>query len=361
MPPESAHADNPDCLHPVMWRAGTLELIDQRRLPRELRINRYDTVDGVIDAIAAMVVRGAPAIGIAAAYGVVLAAREAYAAYGDDWRAKMDNRLAPLRGIRPTAVNLQWAVNRMALTFEGIDGNPVPPLLAKARAIHDEDVAANQRMGELGAALIDGACEVVTHCNAGALATGGYGTALGVIRHAHGDGKITRVFTGETRPLLQGARLTCWELQRDHIPVTSLIDSAVCHLMSRGGVRWLIVGADRIAANGDVCNKIGTLAHALCARHHGVKVMVVAPTSSIDPETATGGDVPIEMRAEDEVLNVAGTRIVTEGVGAWTPAFDVTPAALVDYLVTEKGVIQNPGARAIKTVLVQTGALSVKE
>ena len=341
----------PDILCPVTWRAAGVELIDQRCLPHELRINRYDSVDGVITAIATMEVRGAPAIGITAAYGVVLAAREAYVSSGDDWRVATYEHLSTLRKVRPTAVNLQWAIDRMVATFDGIDGDPFAPLLVEAHTLHEEDIAANRRLSILGGDLITETCAVVTHCNAGALATGGYGTALGVIRYAYDKGKITRVFAGETRPLLQGARLTCWELKRNHIPATTLIDSAVCHLMSQGKVGWLIVGADRIAGNGDVCNKIGTLPHVLCAHHYGVKVMVVAPSSSVDIKTASGVDIPIETRAENEVLSFNETRIAAEHVDAWNPAFDVTPAALVDYLVTEKGVLQTPDNRSISKLL----------
>ena len=222
------------------------------------------------------------------------------------------------------------------------DADPEPVLLEAARTIHAEDVAANRRMGELGAALIESRCEVLTHCNAGALATAGYGTALGVVRAAHAAGRIAHVYAGETRPWLQGARLTAYELVEAGIPVTLIADSAASWAMRQGRVRWVIVGADRIAANGDVANKIGTYSLAVCARHHGVRFMVVAPTSTIDPRAASGDDIPIESRRSDELLWHAGRRVAPDGAGAWNPVFDVTPAALVDALVTERGVVEAP-------------------
>ena len=217
-------------------------------------------------------------------------------------------------------------------------------LLAEAHQIHAEDIAANRRMGELGAALIDRRGAVLTHCNTGSLATGGFGTALGVIRSAFAAGLVTQVYADETRPWLQGARLTAWELVQDRIPVTLLVDGAGAHLMRQGEVRWVIVGADRIAANGDTANKIGTYAAAVVARYHGVRFMVVAPTSTIDMSISDGGQIPIEARAADEVLTLAGRRIAAQGAAAWNPAFDVTPAGLIDAIVTERGVVLAPDA-----------------
>ena len=345
-----------DILCPVEWASAGVDLpqgvalIDQRILPHEFQVNHYVDVGKLSEAITDMVVRGAPAIGITAAYGVVLAARQAYAQSGDIWRETIEEDLALLMVSRPTAVNLQWAIDRMRSLFASIEGDPEPVLLAEAMSIHDEDIAANIHMGELGAGLIKDECQVLTHCNAGALATGGYGTALGVIRTAHKQGKIASVYASETRPWLQGARLTAWELQQDNIPTTLLTDSAACHLYSQGNIKWVIVGADRIAANGDVCNKIGTYTHAVTARHHDVRVMVVAPTSTFDLNARSGQEIPIEQRAEEEILNYSGVKIAPENVSAWNPAFDATPANLIDYIVTERGVIEAPNSHKIKSL-----------
>ena len=339
-----------DMLCPVEWVSKGVNLIDQRTLPHELNVNHYTDVRTLSEAITSMVVRGAPAIGITAAYGVVLAAREAFLLSRETWRELIEDNLTLLMRSRPTAVNLQWAIERMKGLFESIEGDPEPVLLAEAISIHDEDIEANILMSELGAEIIGDDCQVLTHCNAGGLATGGYGTALGVIRTAHKQGKISSVYVCETRPWLQGARLTTWELLQDNIPTTLLADSAACHLYSQGGVKWVIVGADRIAANGDVCNKIGTCTHAVTARHHGVGVIVVAPTSTIDLNTGSGKEIPIEQRSKEEVLNFSGVKITAENVSAWNPAFDVTPADLIDYIVTEKGVIESPDFNKIKSL-----------
>jgi methylthioribose-1-phosphate isomerase len=224
-------------------------------------------------------------------------------------------------------------------------------LLAEARAIHAEDVAANRRMGELGAELLGARCGVLTHCNTGSLATGGYGTALGVVRSAFARGQLAEVYADETRPWLQGARLTAWELVRDGIPVTLLADSAAAQLMRAGRVQWVIVGSDRIAANGDVANKIGTYGLAVAARHHGVRFMVVAPTSTVDMSIVDGGAIPIETRPEEEVLNVGGQRVAAPGARAWNPVFDVTPATLVDAIVTERGVVLRPDRRQMAAMM----------
>ena len=328
----------------IVWRDGGLELLDQRELPLTSARRRCTECAEVADAIREMVVRGAPAIGVAAAYAVVLAARQRFAESRAAWRERIDADLGRLAASRPTAVNLAWALDRMRDAMDAVagDADPEPVLLEAARAIHAEDVAANRRMGELGAALIESRCEVLTHCNAGALATAGYGTALGVVRAAHAAGRIAHVYAGETRPWLQGARLTAYELVEAGIPVTLIADSAASWAMRQGRVRWVIVGADRIAANGDVANKIGTYSLAVSARHHGVRFMVVAPTSTIDPHAAGGDDIPIESRRSDELLSHAGRRVAPDGAGAWNPVFDVTPAALVDALVTERGVVEAP-------------------
>jgi len=329
----------------VVWHEDSLYLLDQRILPQETLFIHCETMVDARDAIRAMVVRGAPAIGVTAAYAVVLAAREAWATAGDDWQMSMQSKLEMLAQARPTAINLNWAIGQMRGIMAQLgQGDPAPALLAAARQIHQQDIAANRRMGDYAAALIESPTSVITHCNAGALATGGYGTALGVIRSAHAQGKIERVYADETRPWLQGARLTAWELQRDDIPVTLLVDGAAAARMAEGGIDWVIVGSDRIAGNGDVANKIGTYSLAVAAKFHGIRFMVAAPTSTIDMSLASGAEIPIETRAADEVLSCAGQRVAAAGVDAWNRVFDVTPAALVDAIVTEKGVILSPNA-----------------
>lgn len=341
----------PDTVRAVDWRDDHLALLDQRELPgREVYLD-LRTPESVAEAIRSMVVRGAPAIGIAAAYGVVLAARRAWAAQGTGWRDAVVADLATLGQARPTAVNLRWALERMRLLFDALPGDPVPALLTEARRIQAEDIDANRRMGELGAQLLEPGSGVITHCNTGSLATGGYGTALGVIRSGWQAGLIRQVYADETRPWLQGARLTAWELVRDGIPVTLIADGAAAHVMSRGGIGWIIVGSDRIAANGDVANKIGTYGLAIAARHHGVKCMVVAPTSTVDMSIPDGRSIPIEQRSPDEVLGVAGQRIAAEGAGAENPAFDITPAELVDAIVTERGVVLNPDRNRMRELM----------
>ncbi len=335
----------------IVWHDDALYLLDQRLLPRQERFVRCDDAAGTAEAIRAMVVRGAPAIGITAAYGVALAARRRYAADPADWRQHLEEDLQHLAAARPTAVNLFWAIAHCRTLLDGVDGDPFLPLLAEARRMHQQDREMNRRMGALGAALIEPGAAVITHCNAGGLATGGYGTALGVIRAAHEQGRITRVYADETRPWLQGARLTAWELVREGIPVQLMGEGAAAARMAAGGIGWVIVGSDRIAANGDVANKIGTYSLAVAARHHGVKFMVAAPTSTIDPDMPDGSRIPIETRAEDEVLCCAGQPVAAEGAGAWNPVFDVTPAELVDAIVTEKGVIHAPDREKIATLL----------
>ncbi|MBA8883874.1 S-methyl-5-thioribose-1-phosphate isomerase [Dokdonella fugitiva] len=334
--PERSH----DTIRAVLWRGDHLRLLDQRLLPREETYVDCRTSDEVAQAIRDLVVRGAPAIGIAAAWGVVLAARQD--------RAGLAAALARLRAARPTAVNLMWALDRMQrVAARGADADA---LAAEAQAIQDEDLAANRRMGELGAALIAPGSGVLTHCNTGSLATAGFGTALGVIRAGVSAERIARVFAGETRPWLQGARLTVWELLRDAIPATLVADAAAAHLMSTGQVQWVVVGADRIAANGDTANKIGTYQLAIAARHHGVKFMVVAPSSTVDMATASGRDIEIELRSPDELFGYAGQRTVVEGASAWNPVFDVTPAALIDAIVTERGVVERPDTARMAAV-----------
>jgi methylthioribose-1-phosphate isomerase len=343
--------DNHDRVRAVHWSGTALELLDQRRLPgEEVWLSPADMA-GVADAIRDMVVRGAPAIGITAAYAAVIAARQRYQADPRTWREPLKADLESLRRARPTAVNLGWALDLVGECLATVRGDPEPALLALARDIHERDIAANRRMGELGAALIGGGSGVLTHCNTGSLATGGYGTALGVIRSAWAGGKLRAVFADETRPWLQGARLTAWELVRDGIPVSLVVEGAAAHLMKSGQVQWLIVGSDRIAANGDVANKIGTCTAAVVARYYGVKVMVVAPASTVDMQTARGAEIPIESRPESEVLELAGQRVAAAGAGAWNPAFDITPAELVDAIVTERGVVERPDAAKMAAMM----------
>ncbi len=331
---------------PLYWADDALQLLDQRLLPGEERWLRIDSAEGVVRAIADMQVRGAPAIGLAAAYGLALAVREARAT-GGQWREQVAAVAARLRAARPTAVNLMWAVDRLMALLPGLDDDPAAAVLAEALAMHEADVAANLAMATHGAALLAPGSGVITHCNAGALATGGHGTALGVIRTAHAEGRLARVWADETRPWLQGARLTAWELLRDGIAVDLLADGAAAWRMHQGGVDWVIVGADRVAANGDVANKIGTYALALAARAHGVRVMVAAPLSTVDLETPGGADITIEERDPVELLALAGTPVAAAGAGAWNPVFDVTPAALVDCFVCERGVVHRPDTAGI--------------
>jgi len=316
--------------------------MDQRLLPETNTFLKLNTAAETADAIKDMVVRGAPAIGITAAYGVVLAARARYADNASTWKQAIEDDLTLLADARPTAVNLVWAIKHMRECIMTIEGGPEQPLLEEARRIHEQDIEANYRMGELAASLIDQHSNVLTHCNAGSLATGGYGTALGAVRSACAQNKIDHVYADETRPWLQGARLTAWELLQDGIDVTLITEGAAASLMHQDKVQWVIVGSDRIAANGDVANKIGTYSLAVNARYHGVKLMVVAPTSTVDMNCPSGDLIPIESRSTDELMSVDGHRIAAHGANAWNPVFDVTPAALVDAIVTEKGIVLGP-------------------
>jgi methylthioribose-1-phosphate isomerase len=331
--------DRYDRIRAVQWQGDHLRLLDQRRLPQEERWIDCTNATQVTQAIKDLAVRGAPAIGIAAAWGVVLAAKQG---------EPLDAALVMLRAARPTAVNLMWALDRMKARIAA--GADASALEREARAIQDEDLAANRHMGELGASLIAPHSGVLTHCNTGSLATAGFGTALGVIRAGVASGRIERVYAGETRPWQQGARLTMWELVRDGVPAKLIADSAAAHLMRSGEVQWVIVGADRIAANGDTANKIGTYQLAIAARHHGVKFMVVAPSSTVDMATVSGEDIEIELRDPAELLAVAGRRTVVDGAQAWNPVFDVTPASLIDAIVTEKGVIERPSTQAMQAM-----------
>lgn len=336
----------------IHWANGRLHLLDQRLLPGRVEYVALTSLPDTARAITDMVVRGAPAIGITAAYAIVLAVQQRVAAQGQDWRSGLNDDLALLAKARPTAVNLRWAIERMAPLIESLDAaDPVATLLAEAHAIHQQDIEANRRMGRLGADLIRRSTSVITHCNAGALATGGYGTALGVVRSLFEQGRLEQVFADETRPWLQGARLTAWELTQDGIPVSLMVEGAAAARMRQGGIGWVILGADRIAANGDVANKIGTYGLAIAARHHGVKFMVVAPTSTIDLQATNGTMIPIEERAPEEILSCCDKSMAPIEARAWNPVFDVTPAALIDALVTERGVCLNPDTQKIARLM----------
>jgi methylthioribose-1-phosphate isomerase len=329
-----------DSVRALRWESGKLQVLDQRKLPAKIVYEACSTVAEVAEAIASMRVRGAPAIGIAAAYGVVLAAQARFQQSKDDWCSLMEADFNLLAASRPTAVNLFWALDRMHNAMSSLGPNPLDDLLEVAEKIHRDDLVSNYRMGEIGAAYFSPSEGVLTHCNTGSLATGGYGTALGVLRTAHVKG-VGPIFATETRPWLQGARLTVWELNQDRIPATLIADSAAAFLMKAGKIKWVVVGADRIAANGDVANKIGTYALAVAARYHGVRFMVVAPTSTIDFSSPDGKAIEIEERDASELLcsELKGEESV---ISAWNPVFDVTPADLIDVLVTEKGAIEHP-------------------
>ncbi len=340
--------DRYDRVRPIRWTGDALELLDQRRLPFHVEYVRCETSEDVFDAIRALTVRGAPAIGIAAAWGLVLAAREIKAEDGAAAVLALEPAIAHLNDARPTAVNLAWALARMrrVLASAGRDWREV--LEREAGAIADEDLAANRHMGSLGAALIAPGSGVLTHCNTGSLATAGFGTALGVIRAGVAQQRISQVFAGETRPWLQGARLTAWELQQDGIAPILVADSAAAHLMKTGQVQWVIVGADRICANGDTANKIGTYQLAIAARHHGVKFMVAAPSSTVDMAMPDGDGIHIEERDAAELFHLGGVATAAGGITAWNPVFDITPHGLIDAIVTERGVIMQPDANAMQ-------------
>ncbi len=331
-------------LRAVDWVDGAVCLIDQRRLPEEEVYLECRNPEAVARAIKEMAIRGAPAIGVAAALGMALAAREFRGGEKEGLLDHLEDRGRLLGSTRPTAVNLFWAIERMKGKAREAEEEDVAELkkllLEEALRIRDEDIAICRQLGDRGATLIPREAKLLTHCNAGALATAGYGTALGVIRSAHREGKVARVFVDETRPFLQGSRLTAWELKREGIPVTLITDSMAGHLMSRGSVDAVVVGADRIARNGDVANKIGTYTVAVLANEHRVPFYVAAPLSSFDFGVASGADIPIEERSPEEVTHLRGFPIAPEGVEAIHPAFDVTPARLVDAIITERGILR---------------------
>ena len=333
----------------IRWEDSALYLLDQTRLPAEERWLRYTDYRQVANAIRTMVVRGAPAIGIAAAYATVLAAQEN--ACKGDFPASMSQAKETLAASRPTAVNLFWALDRMEKLWLSV-GPDLPRLEAEARAIHREDVQMNETMGKAGAELVPQGARILTHCNAGALATGGYGTALGVIRTAHAQGKVSMVYADETRPLLQGARLTAYELVKDQIPVTLICDDMAGCLMAQGKIDMVVVGCDRMAANGDFANKIGTYSLAVLAKHHGIPFYTALPSSTIDRSIPNGGHIPVEQRGGEEVTGFAGVPTGPAGVQTWNPAFDVTPHELLTAVITERGVLRPPFDRVLADLFV---------
>lgn len=316
----------------VRWKENTLSLLDQTKLPTQVVWVDYTDYRPVVDAIRRLVVRGAPAIGVAAAYAYCLAAL-----HGND----LAQARADLAASRPTAVNLFWALDRMEAAARRCNGAP-EALIQEALAIHAEDVAMNRAMGRHGLSVVPEHAHILTHCNAGAIATGGYGTALGVVRAAHEAGRVERVYCDETRPLLQGARLTAWELVEDGIPATLLTDNMAGFAMQKGMIDLVLLGCDRMAANGDFANKIGTYSVAVLAKHHGIPFYTVLPSSTIDLSLPDGSGIPVEQRMGEEVKALAGVQTAPEGVDTWNPAFDVTPHELLTGIITEKGVIYPP-------------------
>jgi methylthioribose-1-phosphate isomerase len=348
----TAHGSGVETLR---WRDARLEMIDQRVLPAEIVYRDYDSAAGVAEGIRSMVVRGAPAIGCAAAYGVALEALRLAGGPRAQFDSGMEAAFRVLARSRPTAVNLFWALERMRSVVQSMSAAPAPGiaarLLAEAHETLAEDIRNNRAMGAHGAALIKDGTTVLTHCNAGALATAGYGTALGVIRSAVESGKRISVIADETRPFLQGARLTAWELAQDGIPVTLITDNMAGHLMKQGEIQAVVVGADRVAANADVANKIGTYMVAVLARRHDIPFYVACPISTIDANVPNGDAIPIEERDGAEVTGYQGVRWAPEGIKVRNPAFDVTPAELVSALITERGVIAAPDRAKIAALL----------
>ena len=328
----------------IRWQGNSLALLDQTRLPVEEVWNTYTDYRKVADAIRRLVVRGAPAIGVAAAYALCLAAMEYKGQNPEEFQKSMAAASAELAASRPTAVNLFWALDRMGLALgaAGCGAEALPILIREAEAIHREDVAMNRAIGAAGAAIVPHGARILTHCNAGAIATGGYGTALGVVRSAFTQGKVEMVYCDETRPLLQGARLTAWELVKDGIPATLITDNMAASLMAQGKIDLVLLGCDRMAANGDFANKIGTYGVAVLAHYHGIPFYSVLPSSTIDLSIPDGSHIPIEQREASEVTHFAGVRTAPEGVGVYNPAFDVTPHTLLTGVITERGIVYPP-------------------
>jgi methylthioribose-1-phosphate isomerase len=334
------------------WTDTGVLFIDQTKLPTEETYVNCTTHEQVADVIRTMVVRGAPAIGVSAAMGIALGVKNSKAATVAELRPEFAQICDLIGKTRPTAVNLFWAIRRMSDKFESLQMLPVEKikqeLIQESQRMHAEDIAANQAMGKHGATLMPASGGVLTHCNAGALATCGYGTALGVIRAAVEAGKKIHVYADETRPFLQGSRLTAWELMKDGIPTTIIADNMAGAMMNQGKIGAIVVGADRIAANGDVANKIGTYTVAVLAKEHGIPFYVAAPISTVDLQTSDGGKIPIEQRHRNEVTHIAGKSIAPEGVGIENPAFDVTPARYVTAIITERGIARAPYEQSLK-------------
>ena len=345
----------------LAWTPEGVRFIDQTKLPLEESYVLATTYEEVADVIVTMVVRGAPAIGVSAAYGIALGALRTTAATPQEFAPEFEKICARLAGTRPTAVNLFWAIDRIKKLFADMlaSGETLAriqeKILAEAHLMYEEDIAACKTMGAFGGALLPEEGGVLTHCNAGALATCGYGTALGVIRSAVEQGKHIRVFADETRPFLQGARLTAWELMEDGIDTTVICDNMAASLMRAGRIQAVVVGADRIAANGDFANKIGTYNVAILAKEHGIPFYVAAPWSTIDTATPTGDAIPIEERSPVEVTHHGGKQLTPNGVGICNPAFDVTPAKYVTAIITERGVLRAPYAESLREMEAVAG------
>src|SRR5208337_1399231 len=340
------------------WTPRGVVFIDQTKLPTEEVYVTCTTHQQVADAIRSMVVRGAPAIGVAAAMGIALGVKNSKAENGADLKKEFDQISETIRQTRPTAVNLFWAIRRMQEKFERIRIRPVAQikldLIEEAQRMHAEDIAANQAMGRYGATLMPSSGGVLTHCNAGALATAGYGTALGVIRAAVEAGKKIHVYADETRPFLQGSRLTAWELMKDGIPTTVISDNMAGVMMKQGKIGAIVVGADRIAANGDTANKIGTYSVAILAHEHGIPFYVAAPISTVDLATPDGSKIPIEQRDPREVTHIAGKQMAPDEVQVENPAFDVTPAKYVAAIITERGIARAPYEQSLSQLAHKT-------
>jgi methylthioribose-1-phosphate isomerase len=339
------------------WTDAGVLFIDQTKLPTEETYVNCTTHEQVADVIRTMVVRGAPAIGVSAAMGIALGVKNSKAKSVAGLRPEFDQICDLISKTRPTAVNLFWAIARMRAKFESLAPQAVETikreLIEESKRMHAEDIAACQAMGKHGATLMPASGGVLTHCNAGALATCGYGTALGVIRAAVEAGKKIHVYADETRPFLQGSRLTAWELMKDGIPTTVISDNMAGVMMNQGKIGAIVVGADRIAANGDVANKIGTYTVAVLAKEHGIPFYVAAPISTVDLETSDGGKIPIEQRHRDEITHFAGKAVAPEGVGVENPAFDVTPARLVTAIITERGIARAPYQTSLRELSAQ--------
>ena len=337
------------------WTDAGVRFIDQTKLPTEETYVTCKSYEEVADAITTMIVRGAPAIGVAAGMGIALGVRDSKATNAGELKTDFDEICRVIGATRPTAVNLFWAIRRMQDKFDSLNGQSIAQikqaLVAEAQRMHVEDIAANQAMGQHGAVLLPSTGGVLTHCNAGALATAGYGTALGVIRAAVDSGKKLHVFADETRPFLQGSRLTAWELMKDNIPTTLISDNMAGAMMRQGKINAVVVGADRIAANGDVANKIGTYTVAILAKEHGIPFYVAAPISTVDLSTPDGTKIPIEQRNPSEVTHLAGKQIAPDAVGVENPAFDVTPNQYVTAIITERGVARAPYTESLRVLV----------